>query len=53
MLARWTATLIALPWYVRYSRNFSSNSASPATKPDRIPGTLERFDRLQNIIRRG
>ena len=28
-------------------------AASPATKPDLIPGTLERFDRLENTTSRG
>ena len=51
MLARCTGGLIALPWYVRYSRKSFSNAASPATNPERMPGTLLRLDRLVSTIR--
>ena len=50
-LAACTTGLMALPWYVRYSRKALIRAASPATKPLRMPGTLLRLERLVKEIR--
>ncbi|CPM90699.1 Uncharacterised protein [Bordetella pertussis] len=36
---------------MRYSRKRASSAASPATNPERMPGTFERLDRLENATR--